>query len=87
MSITRAEFLRSLEAMVGAEAMSVDGHRIESGNRRRGWEFVLTPLPERRIALLALPVMRVELRLRGFAPEECADFERQFDLCFRRGGG
>jgi hypothetical protein len=87
MAITRDEFARSLAVMLGEFPVAADGNRFAGGNARCGWEFQLTPLSPRRIALLELPQTGVRLRIWGVTPEQAEAFVARFDLYFRRGGG
>lgn len=87
MAITREEFARSLAVMMGAQALRREGDRWSGGDAERGWEFRLAALAPRRIALLELPVTRVDLRLRGYSEDEAKAFVARFELYFRRGGG
>ncbi|WP_051340520.1 hypothetical protein [Azospirillum halopraeferens] len=84
MCLTRADFLRLLPGAAGALPVSVDGDRERPA---AGLEITLTPLPDRRIALLRLPVLRVAITVHGLdEPARRAALER-FDTAFRRGGG
>lgn len=42
---------------------------------------------ERRIALLTVPVTRVEFEFEGFNEREMRDFMKRFDRAFQRAGG
>ena len=50
-------------------------------------EITLSEERERRIALLRLPVVDVEIALSGFEPDALDRFLVQFDRAFQRGGG
>jgi hypothetical protein len=87
MAITRDEFARSLAVMLGEAPYAADGERFSGGEANSGWEFRLTPLAPRRIALLELPQTRVRLRQWGVTPQQAEAFVARFELYFRRGGG
>ena len=44
-------------------------------------------LPDRRIALLAVPRLQVQFAYTGMAPERRHEVQRRFDLATQRGGG
>jgi len=46
-----------------------------------------TPLPPRRIALIAMPVLKVAFRFDGVDAAARKGFMRYFDLYLQRGGG
>ena len=61
-----------------------------------GWRFAVSggevvletePRPQRRIALMVLPVLFVRFRFLGLGPEARAVFLERFDAWTRRGGG
>jgi hypothetical protein len=69
---------RALELSDGTASLSVD----------EGWlHLAWTVLPVRRIALLALPRLKVSFRFEGVTPPARAAFLRHFDLHTQRGGG
>jgi hypothetical protein len=86
MALTRADFLRLLpEAVQGP--FRVDGDQISGGSGDLGWQITLSVLEPRRIALLVLPRLRVELTLRYTAPATAAAWLQRFMLGFQRAGG
>ena len=87
MTITRAEFLRSLVHAVAPATFIVDGRSISVVGAPGKVEINLSEERERRIALLRLPVVDVEIELSGFAPDALERFLAQFDRAFQRGGG
>lgn len=87
MAITRDEFARSLAVMLGDAPVLAGGEGFAGGDENAGWEFHLTPLPPRRIALLELPQTRVRLRQWGVTAAQAEAFVARFELYFRRGGG
>ena len=87
---TEADWLRDLPGAVGRHRLTLHGPNnaevaIESGGALSlRWE----PLPERRIALIRLPRMRVRYAFgEGVSADVRATFMRLFDLHMRRGGG
>ena len=87
MTITHAEFLRSLVHAVAPAAFTVDGRSISVVGAPGKVEITLSEQRERRIALLRLPVVDVDIEFSGFEPEALEQFLRQFDRSFQRGGG
>ena len=87
MTITHSEFLRSLVPAVAPATFTVDGRSISVIGAAGKVEITLSEERERRIALLRLPVVDVEIELSGFEPEALEQFLRQFDRAFQRGGG
>ncbi|MCY4469160.1 MAG: hypothetical protein OXC08_10590 [Thiotrichales bacterium] len=87
MTITHAEFLRSLVPAVAPATFTLDGLRISVIGAPGKVEITLSEERERRIALLRLPVVDVGIELSGFEPEALERFLAQFDRSFQRGGG
>ena len=87
MTITHAEFLRSLVPAVAPATFTVDGLSISVIGAPGKVEITLSEQRERRIALLRLPVVDVAIELSGFEPDALARFLTQFDRAFQRGGG
>ena len=87
MTITHAEFLRSLVPAVAPATFTVDGRSISVIGAPGMVEITLSEQRERRIALLRLPVVDVDIELSGFEPEALEQFLTQFDRSFQRGGG
>ena len=86
MGITRAEFLRLLPAAVGHAPFRFEGDEIE-GDGPPAWRIKLREMPQRRIALLALPVLDVELVIDAPSGTEANAFVQRFLLGFQRAGG
>ncbi len=88
MVLTEAEMVRLAGHLEGGEA-------LERGDRRvsvrladgRGWRIALGPERTRRIALLALPVCDVEIRLDGWDAAGAAAFSTRLRRVFQKGGG
>ncbi len=87
MTITHAEFLRSLVPAVAPATFTLDGLCISVIGAPGKVEITLSEERERRIALLRLPVVDVGIELSGFEPEALKRFLAQFDRSFQRGGG
>ena len=87
MTITHAEFLRSLVPAVAPATFTVDGRSISVVGAPGKVEINLSEERERRLALLRLPVVDVDIKLSGFEPEALERFLTQFDRAFQRGGG
>lgn len=89
MSISHAEFLRSLQplgrnypyciAPTGREIRLRDGERLV--------EIRLGEESRRRLGALELPETRIDFLFHDFEPAAMERFFNRFDLCFRRGGG
>ena len=83
-NISHDEFLRTLPAALGTSSF-VAGDRV-FGSDARSLEIEFREEAPLRIASLALPFARIELRFDGY-DEEIAAAVQRFDLYFRRGGG
>ena len=86
MGITRADFLRLLPAAVGHAPFRVEGDEIH-GDGAPSWRIRLRELPKRRIGLVALPVLGVDLVIEAPAGIEAQAFVDRFLLGFQRAGG
>ena len=86
MGITRADFLRLLPAAVGQAPFYLEGDEIH-GDGAPSWRIKLREMPQRRIALLALPVLDVELVIDAPSGTEAKAFLDRFLLGFQRAGG
>ena len=87
MTIDRADFFRLLPGAVAERDYRVEGDRITQGDAARGWTLDLLPLEALPIGHLAMPRLRVEIRLRGHGPEAVEAFLARFQRGFHRGGG
>jgi hypothetical protein len=87
MTISREAFLRLLPAAVGHAPFEVAGHVIRHRGPDRAWRIVVSPLPELRIGLLALPRLAVEIFVTGYDDAATGRFLERFELYFRRAGG
>jgi hypothetical protein len=83
---TRAEFVRGLQAAFPGRVEEI-AERLRIDDGRATMEISLTALPDRRIALLRLPNLRVHIR---FTQGTRADQEAMLaymDRATHRGGG
>lgn len=87
MSLSRAEFLRSLPDAIGRSDYVVAGDMIEGHEAERNWRIELAPLPELRIGLLVLPRQRVKITVRDCSMAAGQAFLDRLALYLRRGGG
>lgn len=87
MSISHAEFFRSLVPAVAPATFQADGLTITVHGAPGAVTIRLSEERERRIALLRLPVVDVKIELEDFSEEDYESFMRQFDRSFQRGGG
>ena len=87
MSTSHAEFLRSLPSAIAPATYTQSGLTITVDGAPGKVEIRLSEERERRIALLRLPVVDVEIELSGFEPEVLERFLVQYDRAFQRGGG
>ena len=87
MGCTRAEFVGWMPGACGGIAFEVNGNRISI--RPGGGEVMITvqEAAPRRLGLLCLPVLSVQMRFRGLSESARADFLKRFDMFTRRGGG
>ena len=88
MTISRAEFLRSLPAAVDHVPFAVDpSSGARSLDPGQNWRITLSPLPELCIGLLRLQRLRVSIFLAGYDAAATRRFLDRFELYFRRAGG
>ena len=88
MSISHAEFLRSLGPAVAPATFRVEpGMLIHVDGAPGAVTIRLSAERERRIGALRLPVVDMEMTLAGFEAGERERFLLQFDRAFQRGGG
>ncbi|RLJ65200.1 hypothetical protein [Sulfurisoma sediminicola] len=86
MSASRGEFLHGL-------GLAFPGRVEESGGLLRvddgaaAMEIALTPLPDRTIALLRLPNMKVRIRFTTGSREQQEAMLARMDRAMQRGGG
>jgi hypothetical protein len=87
MGCTEAEWLGWLPAAVGACVWRRDGAQalieVPPGRLSVSW----VPQPPRVIALMRMPVLRVNFVFSGLDAEQRYAFMKRFDLYMQRGGG
>jgi hypothetical protein len=86
MSLSAAEFFRDLPRAVPA-GYRVDGRRVTVVDGPRRAEIAVVEEGERRIAALALPRIKVRIKLEGFDVAAAAAFMTRFEQAYQRGGG
>ena len=91
MSVSRAEFLASLEH-VGSVREIADGqwlYALDGAGLEQGQATItFAPAPSVRLGgLLELPRARVTIRFDGGSTQARASFLRRFEIAFQRGGG
>jgi hypothetical protein len=89
MTITRAEFQRSLQPLKQHYQVEVDERATEVEITRRSFKVVIQLRDNNPIVLgsLKMPSLEVIFNFEGSATDQIAQFWMRFDLCFRRGGG
>ena len=87
MTIDRADFFRLLPGAVAERDYQMVGDRITQGDAAQGWTLDLLPLAPLPIGHLAMPRLRVEIRLQGHDPAAVEAFLARFHRGFQRGGG
>lgn len=87
MTISEADFLRLLPDALGIAEIPSAGSEVTVTGQDRRLTVRWTPIGERKLGRLSLPVTRVELRFRGYPDREAARALERFDLYYRSGGG
>ncbi len=87
MGCTREEFLRWLPGAARHAPMQLGADKalVQAGGA--SVEISFSPAPPRRIALVAMPVLKVSFRFSGADAEAYREFLAYFDLYTKRGGG
>lgn len=87
MGCTEREWLGWLPAAVGSHTWQQDGSsasvHIAPGSLRLRWQ----EQPPRVIALMRMPVLRVDFAFEGLDADQRYAFMKRFDLYMQRGGG
>jgi hypothetical protein len=86
MSASRGEFLHGLR-LAFPQGVEEAGALLKVGDGDAAMEIALTPLPDRRIALLRLPNMKVHIRFTAGSPEKQQAMLARMDRAMQRGGG
>ena len=89
MSISHAEFLRSLEPLRKHYPYQIDDsqRQILLQDKDQHIEIRLGDERRKQLGALELPVTTVEFRFDAGKQQDIECFLSRFDLCFRRGGG
>lgn len=87
MGCTREEFLRWLPGATRHATMQMHADKALVQAGRAQIEISFVPAPPRRIALVAMPVLKVSFRFSGADAEAYREFLVYFDLYTKRGGG
>ena len=85
MAIERHEFRRTLRRALPEAHISEHGDTITVREGTGTLEIMLSPRPERRIGLLALPVLAARFHYSGY--DDPAGHLARLDISFQRGGG
>ncbi len=85
MAIERHEFRRTLRRALAGARIADDGDTITVREGTGTLEITLSSRPERRIGLLALPVLAARFRYSGY--DDPAAHLARLDISFQRGGG
>jgi hypothetical protein len=87
MGCTEAEWLGWLPAAVGACPWQHDGSSAHVNIGHGGLQLRWQTMPLRVIALMRMPVLRVNFAFNGLNAEQRYAFMKRFDLYMQRGGG
>ncbi len=87
MTISHAEFFRTLPAVMGALPYVVNGSHVSAVDDTRRLKINLSPEGRRNFGPIPLPVTHVELAFDGYSHEQAQAFLARFHNYFRRGGG
>jgi hypothetical protein len=87
MTISQADFLRTLPAVMQGKSYTVNGREIKAQDGECRILIRLSEPSQRHFGPIALAVTHVELIFEGYDPTEVERFKTRFDNCYRRGGG
>ena len=89
MGYSETEFFRILPSALHGYRHEVRGSSIVVFGPREGQRVTLsvTPQPDRRIAMISIPRIRVDFSFHNYSGQERQDFMIQFDRSYQRGGG
>jgi hypothetical protein len=89
MTITRPEFLRSLQPLKQHYQIVIDENGTEVEIAHSCFKAVLQLRDNKPIVLgsLNMPTLEVAFDFEATQTDQIAQFWMRFDLCFRRGGG
>jgi hypothetical protein len=83
---SRGEFLHGLRSAFPGCVAEISEHVRINGDLAT-MEILISPLPDRRIAVLRLPNMRVQIRFTHGTHQEQQAMLARLDLAMQRGGG
>ena len=86
MAASRAEFLHGLR-LAFPDGVEESGGLLLANDGAAAMEIELTPLPDRHIALVRLPNMKVRIRFTAGTPERQQALLARMDRAMQRGGG
>jgi hypothetical protein len=86
MSASRAEFLHGLR-LAFPQGVEEAGALLKVGDGDTAMAIEIAPLPDRLIALLRLPRIRVAIRFTAGTPEQQRAMLARMDRAMQRGGG
>ena len=87
MSVTHADFFRSLPNALQGEECSVEGSSVFIQSSAGTWTIELGPEGKRNIALLSLPRTQVKLKFENYSEIDRQNALERFDRAFQRAGG
>ena len=87
MSVTHADFFRSLPNALQGEACSIEGSSVSIQSSAGTWTIELGPEGRRNIALLSLPRTQVKLKFENYSELDRQNAIARFDRAFQRAGG
>ena len=87
MGISHSEFFRLFPLAAEGYDYAIEGNTVSLRQSHRSLIIRLSAESERRIALLTVPVTRVEFEFNGFSEGEMREFMERFDRAYQRGGG
>ncbi|HUL40937.1 MAG TPA: hypothetical protein VLV32_03395 [Burkholderiales bacterium] len=87
MTISHADFLRTLPSALKNKEYAVNGDEIRVESEDRRLQIILSPESSRNLGSVSLPVTRVEFIFSGYSEHRVQRFMERFDMVYRRGGG
>lgn len=87
MGITHSEFFRLFPLAAEGYDYAIEGSTVSLKRNQQNLTIKLSVEGERRIAMLAVPVTRVEFEFEGFREPEIVAFMGRFDRAYQRAGG
>jgi hypothetical protein len=87
MTISHADFFRTLPAALGNGEYKMHGREVTAERGSKKLRISLSPESTRAFGPIPLPVTHIELDFDGYSVEEREKFLEHFNNCYRRGGG